>query len=153
MTTLDYNIQKESTLHLVLRLRGGPGSSSSSARSGKAKSLSSNNKNNHNDDDNDDDDDDSNFESLDMKALKGVGEVVTYEVPNTISLRAKESALVEIGNFTLNAKRVLQYDRKGNEVNAIRCCHIFNNTDTIFAPGSITAMDNGQFADKVSLFQ
>ena len=145
-TLADYNIQKESTLHLVLRLRGGPGSSSSSARSGKAKSLSSNNKNNHNDDDNDDDDDDSNFESLDMKALKGVGEVVTYEVPNTISLRAKESALVEIGNFTLNAKRVLQYDRKENEVNAIRCCHIFNNTDTIFAPGSITVMDNGQFA-------
>ena len=91
-------------------------------------------------------DDEDEFESVDMKELKGVGEVVTYNVPNKISLRAKESALVEIGTFTLNAKRVLRYDRKENEVNAIRCCHLFNTSNTIFAPGSITVINNGQFA-------
>jgi len=91
-------------------------------------------------------DDDEEFESVDMKELKGVGEVVTYDVPNKISLRAKESAIVEIGTYTLNAKRVLCYDRKENKVNAIRCCHLFNTSDTIFAPGSITVLNNGQFA-------
>merc|ERR1711907_167496 len=37
-------------------------------------------------------------------------------------------------------------DRKENEVNAVRCCHLFNSTPVIFAPGSITVMEQGQFS-------
>lgn len=42
--------------------------------------------------------------------------------------------------------KVLVYDAKENEINAVRNCHIFNNTGMVLAPGNITVLDNGKFA-------
>ena len=45
--------------------------------------------------------DDDEFESLDLAQLSGVGEIIVYEVPNKVSLRSKESAIVQIATEKL----------------------------------------------------
>lgn len=120
-----YNIQRESTLHMVLRLRGGPTESGSHCDKGV--------------------DDDKNFESLDPTALSGLSENVIYKIPSPVTLNSNESASVEIARLKLHGRRVLVYDPKMNEVNALRCIHLTNNSDIVLAPGVITVVDDGHF--------
>ena len=116
----DYNIQTESTLHLVLRLRGGP-----------AKSFNKD------------------FEELDSKQMTGVGEHVVYDIPVSVYLQKKESSLIPIkANLIMKGHHVLVFDPKTSAVDCKRAFHLINDSDMILAPGTIAVIENGHFVSQ-----
>lgn len=131
----DYNIQKESTLHLVLRLRGGPEEARSSEKASKHDRLTQSRGG----------DDDENFESLDALQCAGLTEIVVYHLEGTVSVRAHDSAVVTLASRSLKAHRVIVYEFKSNEVNAIKSIHLVNDSDLVLAPGSIGVLEGGRF--------
>ena len=129
-TLSDYNIQKEATLHLVLRLRGGIGVTA------KKTGMDS--------------EDDSLFEALDPSIFKGVGEHILYACEQPVSLKAGESALVEVIDQRIKGQRVIVFDAKENSVNAVRNIHLENDTDITFAPGSIAVFDDNRIVSQAA---
>jgi hypothetical protein len=126
----------ESTLHLVLRLRGGPvEDNSSTSKKGKKSTNSSNRIAN----------DDEDYESIDSSQMSGLSEHVVYTINTPVTIRSRESALVTVNKWQMDAQLVLYYDPKINDLNAIKAVHLRNNSGVVLAPGSIAVLDNGRF--------
>ena len=143
-TVSDYNIQKESTLHLVLRLRGpatGPATESAAptpaVKGGGGGGGGG--------------DEDGEFESLDAAQLQGLGEHVVYDIEAPVSLRSGQRAILEMARLALAGRRVLVYDPRETEVNASRCVLVTNDSGLVLAPGAVSVLDGGKFVGQSQL--
>jgi hypothetical protein len=126
----------ESTLHLVLRLRGGPTEDrDSGTRKGKRAAQCSRLPA----------DDDEDYESIDSSQMSGLSEHVVYKINTPVTIQSYESVLVTINKWHMDAHLVLYYDPKVNDLNAIKAVHLRNNSGVVLAPGSIAVLDNGRF--------
>uniref|UniRef100_A0A7S3KXZ8 Ubiquitin-like domain-containing protein n=1 Tax=Amphora coffeiformis TaxID=265554 RepID=A0A7S3KXZ8_9STRA len=124
-TIQEYNIQKESTLHLVMRLRGGPTNSSPITRQSQAS--------------------DEQFEALDAVAISGLAEHVVYNLENPISIPSQCRVSVPVFRCLLPGARVVVFDEKANAVNACKAIHLKNDSDRVLANGSISVLEGGRF--------
>ncbi|CAF1237980.1 unnamed protein product [Didymodactylos carnosus] len=127
-------LSEKSTLHLVLRLRGGPGGDSDFGNTKNANRQKAT--------------DDESYESLDASQINGLAEHVIYNLNSLTTIPARQSALVTIDKWSVHGELVLYYDPKINDLNAIRAVHLFNDTGSVLAPGSVAVLDDERFVSQ-----
>ena len=127
-TVAEYNIQKESTIHMVLRLRGCEEKTKCASK--PALNLPASEE----------------YESVDTAQTGGIGELVIYKIPVPVSLKNNESALVPIlTNQPCQGDVILLFDPKVSEIECTRAFQLKNDTPYVLAPGAISVMENNHF--------
>jgi len=148
-TLADYNIQKESTLHLVLRLRGTNVVSDKVELKSKTKRTWGK-KAKEVEDDCDEVESQANddWESLSKEQLSAsvaAGSSIMYEVEKPITCGAGESAVVSVTTLKIPMMYVLLYDAKESEVNAVIGLRIKNNSGIALSPGMSNLIEGDKF--------
>jgi len=78
-------------------------------------------------------------------AMSGLSEHVIYEICIPVTIKVQESAVVPIATLEPEGDRVLVFDPKETEVNAVKAIHLRNTTDMVLANGSVSILEGGRF--------
>ena len=147
-TLADYNIQKESTLHLLLRLRGGP----TRARKKMAPEEDSQQQQHlskHTAAVGNDGDDE--FEAIDLSKI-ATSEPIAYDVPSPVTVAANgQSVLVSVLRVVLPARHVLVVDLKESTVNIRQCLELTNSSEYNLCAGTMSIMLGGSLVGQTSV--
>lgn len=85
------------------------------------------------------------FEELSSIAMSGLSEHVVYEIALPVTVRMQESAVVPVASLELSGDRVLVYDPKETEVNAVKAVHLSNTSNMVLTNGSVSILEAGRF--------
>lgn len=137
-TLNDYNIVKECTLHLVLRLRGSNPPEDKTEDQETTSEKQETRK-----------EEPTQFESLGSVAMSELVEHAMYSIDSRVTLKARSQALVPITSKCLPGKRATVHDPQRNEVHCYKAIHIHNDTNLLLANGHVSVMEDGSLVAQV----
>lgn len=131
--TLSHFVQKESTLHLILRLRGMDNVANRWQQACGNMDANA----------------DDNFEQLTVKQGLVISSNIVYTAPAPVTIAAHSHAMVALQTVTLTALPVLVFDAKVSAVNALRAVQVVNTSGVDLVSGTANIIEGGQFKGQV----